>query len=64
MLFVANNLVVGRGVWLPAAPLPDITICHEALPLEEIEPELLAFLPGKQPGKGTLTRTWQSHVHC
>ena len=43
--FVANNLVVGRIVWLPGGSPPDVTICHEALPLEEIEPELLAYLP-------------------
>lgn len=45
VFFVADNLVVGRAVWPPAAPSPDITICHEALPLEEIEPEVLANLP-------------------
>jgi len=45
VFFVADNLVVGRAVWPPAAPSPDITICHEALPLEEVEPELLAYLP-------------------
>ena len=45
VFFVADNLVVARAVWLPAAPAPDVTICHEALPLEEIEPELLAYLP-------------------
>ncbi len=45
VFFVADNLVVGRAVWAPAAPSPDITICHEALPLEEIEPEVLASLP-------------------
>ncbi|MDE2817293.1 MAG: hypothetical protein OXM03_02070 [Chloroflexota bacterium] len=45
VFFVADNLVVGRAVWHPAAPSPDITICHEALPLEEIEPELLGYLP-------------------
>ena len=49
VFFVANNLVVGRAVWLPDAASPDVTICHEALPLEEIEPELLASLPGDQP---------------
>ena len=45
VFFVADNLVVGRAAWLPAAAAPDIVICHEALPLEEIEPELLASLP-------------------
>ena len=45
VFFVADNLVVGRAIWPPAAPSPDITICHEALPLEEIEPEVLASLP-------------------
>jgi hypothetical protein len=45
VFFVADNLVVGRATWPPAAPSPDITICHEALPLEEIEPEMLAYLP-------------------
>ena len=45
VFFVADNLVVGRAIWPPAAPSPDITICHEALPLEEIEPEVLAYLP-------------------
>ena len=45
VLFVANNLVVGRIVWLRGESSPDVTICHEALPLEEIEPELLAYLP-------------------
>ena len=45
VFFVADNLVVGRAVWPPAALSPDITICHEALPLEEIEPEVLASLP-------------------
>lgn len=45
VFFVADNLVVGRATWPPAADSPDITICHEALPLEEIEPELLASLP-------------------
>ena len=45
VFFVADNLVVGRAIWAPDAPSPDVTICHEALPLEEIEPELLANLP-------------------
>lgn len=45
VFFVADNLVVGRAIWSPAAPSPDVTICHEALPLEEIEPELLGYLP-------------------
>ena len=45
VFFVADNLVVGRAIWPPNAPSPDITICHEALPLEEIEPEVLATLP-------------------
>ena len=45
VFFVADNLVVGRAVWLPSASSPEITICHEALPLEEIEPEVLASLP-------------------
>lgn len=45
VFFVADNLVVGRAIWPPAADSPDITICHEALPLEEIEPEVLASLP-------------------
>ncbi len=45
VFFVADNLVVGRAVWPPDAPSPDITICYEALPLEEIEPEVLASLP-------------------
>ena len=45
VFFVADNLVVARAVWLPTAPCPSITICHEPLPLEEIEPELLAHLP-------------------
>ena len=45
VFFVADNLVVGRAVWPPDAPSPDVTICHEALPLEEIEPEVLAYLP-------------------
>ena len=45
VFFVADNLVVGRAVWLPANPSPDVTVLHEALPLEEIEPELLANLP-------------------
>ena len=49
VFFVADNLVVGRAVWLPNATSPDVTICYEALPLEEIEPELLASLPGDQP---------------
>ena len=52
VFFVADNLVVGRATWLPAALTPDIVICHEALPLEEIEPELLASLPGNQQEKG------------
>ena len=38
-------LVVGRAVWLPANSSPDVTVLHEALPLEEIEPDLLANLP-------------------
>ncbi|MCY4437605.1 MAG: hypothetical protein OXE05_09775 [Chloroflexi bacterium] len=45
VFFVADNLVVGRAVWLPTNPSPDITVLHEALPLEEIEPEVLAGLP-------------------
>ena len=45
VFFVADNLVVGRAAWPPNVPSPDITICHEALPLEEIEPEVLADLP-------------------
>lgn len=45
VFFVADNLVVGRAVWLPNAASPDVTICHEALPLEDIEPELLEHLP-------------------
>ena len=45
VFFVADNLVVGRAVWIPADSSPEITICHEALPLEEIEPEVLAYLP-------------------
>lgn len=48
VFFVADNLVVGRAIWPPDAPSPDVTICHEALPLEEIEPEVLASLPGNQ----------------
>lgn len=52
VFFVADNLVVGRAIWLPSASSPDITICHEALPLEEIEPEVLAILPGNQQEKG------------
>ncbi len=46
VFLVADNLVVGRALWLPAESSPAITICHEALPLEEIEPEVLADLPG------------------
>ena len=45
VFFVADNLVVGRAIWPYAAASPEITICHEALPLEEIEPELLGYLP-------------------
>lgn len=45
VFFVADNLVVGRAVWHPEVPSPDVTICHEALPLEEIEPEVLEHLP-------------------
>ena len=45
VFFVADNLVVARAVWLPTESSPDVTICHEPLPLEEIEPELLAYLP-------------------
>ena len=45
VFFVADNLVVGRAVWLPDAQCPDVTVFQEALPLEEIEPEVLAGLP-------------------
>ncbi len=45
VFFVADNLVVGRAVWLPNDPSPNVTILHEAVPLEEIEPDVLAHLP-------------------